>query len=49
MGMFDLTTTAGVKEAGKALSAGIHNAKFNGVTFNTITSQNNGNTYKKWL
>ena len=45
MGMFDLTTTAGVKEAGKALSAGIHNAKFNGVKFNTITSQNNGNTY----
>lgn len=45
MGMFDLTATAGVKEAGKALSAGIHNAKFNGVKFNTITSQNNGNTY----
>ena len=45
MGMFDLTATAGVKEAGKVLSAGIHNAKFKGVKFNTITSQNNGNTY----
>lgn len=43
--MFDLTATAGVKEAGRVLSAGIHNAKFNGVKFNTITSQNNGKTY----
>ena len=45
MGNFDLTVTAGVKEAGKALSAGIHNAKFNGIKFNTIISQNNGNSY----
>lgn len=45
MGMFDLTATAGVKEAGKVLSAGIHNAKFMGVSLNTITSQNNGQTY----
>jgi len=45
MGMFDLTATAGVKEAGKVLSAGIHNAKFEGISFNQITSQNNGNTY----
>lgn len=45
MGMFDLTATAGVKEAGKLLSAGIHNAKFISVKYNTIVSQNNGNTY----
>ena len=45
MGIFDLTATAGVKEAGKVLSAGIHNAKFIGVKLNTITSQSNGNTY----
>lgn len=45
MGMFDLTATAGVKEAGKVLSAGIHNGKFKGVLYNNITSQNNGQTY----
>ena len=45
MGMFDLTATAGVKEAGNVLSAGIHNAKFNGVKLNSITSQNTGQTY----
>lgn len=45
MGLFDLTATAGVKEAGKLLSAGIHKAKFISVKYNTITSQNNGNTY----
>lgn len=45
MEVFDLTATAGVKEAGKVLSAGIHNATFNGIKFNVITSQNNGNTY----
>lgn len=45
MGMFDLGATAGVKEAGKVLSAGIHNAKFLGVKYNSIVSQNNGNTY----
>ncbi len=42
MGMFDLTATAGVKEAGKVLGAGIHNAKFKGVKYNSIVSQNNG-------
>ena len=45
MGMFDLTATAGVKEAGKALGAGIHNAKFKSVKYNSIVSQNNGETY----
>lgn len=45
MGMFDLGATAGVKEAGKVLSAGIHNAKFLGVKYNNIVSQNNGNSY----
>lgn len=45
MGLFDLTTTAGVKEAGKALSAGIHNAKFISVEQGSITSQNDGKTY----
>ena len=49
MGMFDLTATAGVKEAGKVLSPGIHKAKYNGVKFNNLTSQNNGATYNTML
>lgn len=45
MGMFDLTATSGVKEAGKALSAGIHNAKFVAVKNSSVTSQKDGSTY----
>ena len=30
--MFDLTSTTGLKDAGNFLTAGIHNAKFNGLS-----------------
>lgn len=46
MNMFDMRATTGAKESGKALSAGIHKATFNGLTFNNITSQKDGSTYK---
>ena len=42
---FDFSMTKGAKEAGKALSAGIHNATFKGIAGDTITSKD-GNTYK---
>ena len=45
MGMFDLTSTTGLKDAGNFLAAGIHNAKFNGLTLGSISSQNTGETY----
>lgn len=44
MGMFDMSETTGLKDAGKALTAGIHNAKFKGVTLSTVTSQEKGQT-----
>ena len=43
---FDMSATTGVKESGKVLSPGIHKAKFNGLTLDSITSQKNGQTYK---
>lgn len=43
---FDMSATTGVKEGGKMLTAGIHNAKFNGLELGTITSQKDGSTYK---
>lgn len=43
---FDMSATTGVKESGKFLAPGIHKAKFNGLTLDTITSQKDGNTYK---
>lgn len=45
MGMFDLSATTGVKESGKFLQAGIHNAKFVSVEPFTLTSQKDGKTY----
>jgi hypothetical protein len=45
MGMFDLTSTTGIKDAGNFLSAGIHKAKFNGLTLGSIVSQKTGETY----
>lgn len=45
MGMFNLGSTAGLTEGGNFLSAGIHNAKFNGLALSQITSQKNGSTY----
>lgn len=41
-----MSATTGVKEGGKMLTAGIHNAKFNGLELGTITSQKDGSTYK---
>ena len=46
MGMFDLTATTGVKESGKYLQPGIHNAKFVSVELNDLVSQKNGQNYK---
>lgn len=46
MGMFDLSATTGVKESGKFLQAGIHNAKFVSVELGEVNSQKNGQTYK---
>lgn len=43
---FDMSATTGVKEGGKFLAPGIHKAKFNGLTLDTITSQKDGNVYK---
>ena len=45
MGMFDMSETTGLKDAGKVLTAGIHNAKFKGVTLSTVTSQEKGQTW----
>lgn len=44
--MFDMSATTGAKESGKVLSAGIHNAKFNGLALDSITSQKDGSVYK---
>jgi hypothetical protein len=46
MGMFDLTATTGVKESGKYLQPGIHNAKFVGIELNDLVSQKNSQNYK---
>ncbi len=46
MGMFNLSATTGVKESGKFLQAGIHNAKFVSVELGEVNSQKNGQTYK---
>ena len=45
MGMFNMTATTGLKESGNFLSAGIHKAKFNGLSLGTITSQKDGKEY----
>lgn len=45
MGMFNLSSTTGVKE-GKFLQAGIHNAKFVSVELGEVNSQKNGQNYK---
>ena len=44
MGMFDLTSTTGIKES-NFIGAGIHNAKFNGLSLGNITSQKDGSVY----
>ena len=46
MGMFDLSATTGVKESGKFLQAGIHNAKFVSVELGEVHSQNKNQDYK---
>lgn len=46
MGIFNLSATTGVKESGKFLQAGIHNAKFVSVELGEVNSQKNGQTYK---
>lgn len=46
MGMFNLSATTGVKESGKFLQAGIHNAKFVSIELSEVNSQKNGQTYK---
>jgi len=43
--MFNMAATTGLKESGKFLSAGIHNAKFNGIELKSITSQKDGSVY----
>ena len=45
MGMFDLSSTTGLKDTSNFLSAGIHTAKFNGLTLGSVTSQAKGQTY----
>ena len=45
MGLFDLSSTTGIKDVSNFLSAGIHNATFNGLSYGTITSQKDGSTY----
>lgn len=45
MGMFNLGSTTGLAEGGKFLSAGIHNAKFNGLALSEVTSQKDGTVY----
>ncbi len=46
MGMFDLSATTGVKESGKFLQPGIHNAKFVSVELFNLNSQKTGQDYK---
>lgn len=43
---FDLSGAVKAKESGNFLSAGIKNAKFNGVEFATVTSQKSGDVFK---
>ena len=45
MGMFSMAQTTGLKESGNFLSAGIHKAKFNGLSLGSITSQKDGREY----
>lgn len=45
MGMFDMASTTGLKEAGNVLSAGIHDAKFKSIAFENFTAQN-GTTHE---
>lgn len=40
-----MAQTTGLKESGNFLSAGIHKAKFNGLSLNSITSQKDGRIY----
>ena len=47
MGMFSMAQTTGLKESGNFLSAGIHKAKFNGLSLGSITSQKDGREHKK--
>ena len=42
---FDFGMTKGAKEAGKVLTAGIHNATFKGISGDTINGKD-GNSYK---
>lgn len=46
MGMFNMAQTTGLKESGNFLSAGIHKAKFNGLSLGSITSQKDGSVYQ---
>jgi hypothetical protein len=46
MGMFNLGATTGVKESGKFLQPGIHNAKFVSVELSNLNSQKTGQDYK---
>ena len=45
MGMFDLSSTTGIKDASNYLKAGIHKAKFNGLALGSLVSQKTGDTY----
>ena len=45
MSMFDMSVAQGVKEGGKFLQAGIHNATFMGITSEEVTSQKDNKTY----
>lgn len=42
--MFDLSSTTGLKDS-NFLAAGIHTAKFNGLSLDSVTSQSKGQTY----
>ena len=42
---FDLSSAASITEGGKFLTPGIHNVKFKGVSYDTLVSQNNGESY----
>lgn len=46
MSMYDLSATTGVKESGKFLQPGIHNAKFVSVELSNLNSQKTGQNYK---
>ena len=41
-----MAQTTGLKESGNFLSAGIHKAKFNGLSLGSITSQKDGSVYQ---